>query len=131
MNFCPVLEWINANKLSLNVTKTNYMLFSNAITSLPGNISINDTNIVFVEHTQFLGLYIDCKLNWKMYVSNLCKFYQEILVLSTHLNTSFPLTFRQNLYSTLIFPYLYYGILAWGNCSKTNFIVYWSFKKEL
>ena len=29
-----VLEWINANKLSLNVTKTNYMLFSNSITSL-------------------------------------------------------------------------------------------------
>ena len=37
-----VEEWICANKLSLNLNKTQCMLFSNSISGLPGNVYINN-----------------------------------------------------------------------------------------
>ena len=60
-----ILEWIKANRLSLNILKTNFMLFSNTLQKLPGEIYINGTPLVKVSSTRFLGLTFDDKLNWK------------------------------------------------------------------
>ena len=51
-----VADWIKANKLSLNLLKTNYMLFSNIINNLPGNIVLDNTVIQKVSSTKFLGI---------------------------------------------------------------------------
>ena len=52
-------EWMNVNKLSLNVTKTNFMIFRSkhrkAVFS--NNIKINGTDIDRVESTKYLGVY--------------------------------------------------------------------------
>ena len=37
-----VQSWIHANKLSLNIEKTHYMIFSNSLNVLPGNVKINN-----------------------------------------------------------------------------------------
>ena len=58
-------EWICANKLSLNINKTQCMLFSNSISELPGNAYINETVINLVDSLKFLGLTIDNKLSRK------------------------------------------------------------------
>ena len=57
-------EWICCNKLSLNVQRTQSMLLSNSISTLPGNLSLLNTSIDLVESTTFLGLFIDNKLSW-------------------------------------------------------------------
>ena len=46
-----VILWIHANKLSLNLQKTNYMFFSNSLRDLPGGVIFGDTNIVKVTST--------------------------------------------------------------------------------
>ena len=61
------VEWLNVNKLSSNVKKTHYMIFS-----LSRNRIINDTDIknygqmvARVACTKFLGVLIDeKKLSW-------------------------------------------------------------------
>jgi len=60
-------NWFKANKLSLNVKKTNYMLFGNKHLPIAGtyNIIIDDQVLERVEFTKFLGVFIDEKLNWK------------------------------------------------------------------
>ena len=68
-----ITTWIHANKLSLNLKKTNYMLFSNSVTNLPGDISFDNVLINRVNSTKFLGLHIDESLNWKTHINNLCK----------------------------------------------------------
>ena len=60
-----VEEWICANKLSLNLNKTQCMLFSNSISGLPGNFYLNETIINLVDSSKFLGFIIDNKLSWK------------------------------------------------------------------
>ena len=52
-------DWFRANKLSLNVSKTNYVLFNKTYTSnsQQQNVRIDDTVVERVEHTKFLGIY--------------------------------------------------------------------------
>ena len=68
-------EWICCNKLSLNVLKTHGMFFSNSISRLPSNVFLNNTSvdILVVDSTKFLGLYIDNKLSWKKHATHLSK----------------------------------------------------------
>ena len=59
--------WLKANKLSLNVKKTKYMLFCKQkraeIKEL--NLRISNDAIQSVNDFNFLGLHINSKLNWE------------------------------------------------------------------
>ena len=116
--------WIIANRLSLNLVKTNYMLFSNTLASLPDNIIFNDVQITEVLSTKFLGLHIDSKLNWKDHISYLCKLLSRNTGVINSLKSIFPKNVLCMLYSTLILPYITvvvnYGILAWGNAANVH-----------
>ena len=59
-------DWFKANKLSLNVNKTNYMIFKNIQT--PDNSKIIKIGTEIIEQTsiaKFVGIFIDDQLNWK------------------------------------------------------------------
>ena len=63
-------SWFAVNKLSLNVSKTNYMIFGNKKIDKDMNIrvGINGIYIDIVYNTKFLGVTIDDKLNWKEHI---------------------------------------------------------------
>ena len=48
-----VTQWIRVNKLSLNLQKTKYMLFSNSIDTLPMDIMFDDTALEVVSFIKF------------------------------------------------------------------------------
>ena len=63
-----IKNWFKLNKLSLNVAKTNYMIFKNKyspIASIDVNISIDNNQLSQVKTTKFLGALIDDNLSWK------------------------------------------------------------------
>ena len=69
-----VQEWLQCNKLSLNVLKTHYMVFT------PRNKFINDIDVKIhnvqiqrVYATKFLGVQIDAQLTWKTHIEYTCK----------------------------------------------------------
>ena len=115
-----IYEWICCNKLSLNVQKTQSMLFSNSISTLPGNPSLINTPIDLVESTKFLGLFIDNKLSWQKHTTYLCKLLSRNIGIINKFKLTFPSNILLDLYCTLILPYLNYGILAWGNSSRNQ-----------
>ena len=51
--------------LSLNVDKSNYLIFSLINKREKFNISMNNEILQEKEHTKYLGIIIDRKLNWK------------------------------------------------------------------
>ena len=112
--------WIQANKLSLNLKKTNYMFFSNTIKVLPGNVIFNNILVDRVTSTKFLGLHIDEQLSWKVHINHLSKTLSKNTGVIYKLKSSFPQGILLLMYSTLILPYLNYGVLAWGNSLKTQ-----------
>ena len=108
-------QWIRANRLSLNLQKTKYMLFSNSLVSLPGNIIFYDSPLDKVSDIKFLGVTIDDKFSWRPHVDNICKTISRNIGIINRLKTHLPSNSLLTLYSSLILPYLNYGLLAWGN----------------
>ena len=53
--------WFNTNKLSLSISKTNYMMFSNSKSTQTFSISINGDNIRRVCAVKYIGVCIDDK----------------------------------------------------------------------
>ena len=70
-----IFEWLNANKLSLNIKKTKYMIFSKKM-NIPNpsrQLLINNSPIERVKEFKFLGFVIDEHLSWTyhiLYISN-------------------------------------------------------------
>ena len=56
-------SWFQVNKLSLNIAKTNFMIFGNKQCEDNHVVSINGMNIKRVYVTKFLGVHIDSHLN--------------------------------------------------------------------
>ena len=63
--------WFSVNKLTLNISKTNFMLFTKHIVQSPSDIKIciKGQNIERVKVTKFLGVLIDEKLSLKEHIS--------------------------------------------------------------
>ena len=60
-----------ANKLSLNISKTKYIVFAKQNKCIPNvNIRINNSPIERVHCFNFLGISIDSTLSWKYHVEN-------------------------------------------------------------
>ena len=110
-----ITQWIRANKLSLNLQKTKYMLFSNTLETLPTDIIFDDTRLENVSNIKFLGVFVDNKLSWKPHIDNICKTISRNIGIINRLKFHIPLSSLFTIYSSLILPYLNYGILAWGN----------------
>ena len=77
-----IREWLCCNKLSLNILKTHYMVFTprNKIVN-DIDICINDVRIERVYVTKFLGIQIDSQLNWKKHIDCICRNYLNVLAL--------------------------------------------------
>ena len=70
-----VKRWLDAKKLSLNVDKTNYIIFHSPGTKLPPNnaIKIGNKHISKVKYVKFLGLLLDEHLSWNYHLCQLSK----------------------------------------------------------
>ena len=111
--------WFAINKLSLNVAKTNFMVFGNLKFSSKFNISINNHEIDRVYSTKFLGVIIDHKLNWKDHVANVkSKLHKSLSIMYKVKNFLSECTLKL-LYSALLLPYLNYCSEVWGKCCST------------
>ena len=63
--------WLKANKISLNIGKTHFMVFSNKKRrQYDLNIMVDVTKIEEVKKTNFLGVIIGNKLTWKDHVAH-------------------------------------------------------------
>ena len=71
-HLCEISDWMLANNLSINPTKTKAIQFflSNHVVSHP-NIYISGVSIQYVDHLKCLGIYLDQKLNFYRHVSHI------------------------------------------------------------
>ena len=63
-------EWLKCNKLSINIKKTHYIIFSSKIKIIDDDqqVKINSEPIERVYYTKFLGVFLDSNLNWKKHI---------------------------------------------------------------
>jgi hypothetical protein len=114
--------WLCANKLSLNVGKSNFVLFHPAQRNIGNNfvLTINNNIIPCSSSVKYLGILIDSNLNWKSHIASICRKIKRSIGMLSKLRYYVPLKILVNLYYALIHPFLTYGIIAWGNTYATT-----------
>ena len=109
--------WFSVNRLSLNLGKTNYMLFRSRPPDNELALTINNVVLPRVAATQFLGIIIDDKLSWKPHIQSVKSKLSSVLSImykaSKLINTS-------GMYCSLFHPYLSYCNEIWGNTYQSN-----------
>ena len=69
MEIIKISSWLKANKLSLNINKTHYMLFKGWRKIKDEiNIKIDHTEIKQTQCIKSLGVQIDDKITWKNHI---------------------------------------------------------------
>ena len=116
--------WFAANRLSLNLSKTNFMVFKPRQKKqlFKFHVSINEQPIPRAFETVFLGVFVDDNLSWKSHISLLVSklskpigiIHKSRFFLSTHS--------LRTLYNSMIFPYLYYCNL-YNNPSYSRILI--------
>ena len=110
-------KWFVLNKLSLNISQTNYMIFCPSQVKQNIKISFGNKLINKVNQIKYSGVIIDDQLNLhshiKQIVSKLYKNYYVIKRASGLLSTS-SLTM---LYDSVCLSYMLYCCEIWGGAS--------------
>ena len=128
-NFNKLESWLSANKLIINKTKTNTMLFG-TIQNLKSktehqsfNISCLDgTQLHRVDNIKYLGLWLDSNLSFKCHIDNIIRkinFSTGVLYRNRKCFTS---TVRRKLVQQLILPILDYADVVYLTAPKINLL---------
>ena len=116
-------EWMCVNKLSLNIKKTKFMLFTpKKSLKVEQNVFINGHIIEKVENFKFLGVIIDSHLKWNDHIHHIKKKIAKGLGIMYKakrlLNTNTLIT----LYYSFMYPYYLYCIEVWGTASNESLV---------
>ena len=118
-----VMQWFIANRLSVNIKKTNFVIFgTQAKIKNIGNqckIYLENVEIVQTNVAKFLGVLIDNNLSWKNHIEYIAKKIAKSVGIIKRIRHSLPLETLNTLYNTLILPYLNYCNIIWAN-NKPN-----------
>ena len=120
-----VHDWLSANKLSLNVSKTKFMIFHFPQRKLNFEINLQIANTPIGRTTvfEFLGLTINENLNWNSHISKISTKLSKITGILSRLHTFLPRQQLMQIYNSLFLPHINYCLLAWGFSSDRIFLL--------
>ena len=114
-------DWFKANKLSLNIGKTNYMIFQGKHYNFDNlTLQINDEEINKVTKVKFLGLIIDENLTWQEHIQYCKNKISSGLYAINSTKHVLGKKHLKTLYFSIINSYLNYGLLLWGSAYKCH-----------
>ena len=108
-----VHEWLLINKLSVNVSKTKFMIFHHQKRRID-TLKLDSEPIEHVSEFNFLGLTLDEHLSWKPHVQKVANKTSRTIGILRRLKNIIPISVLRTLYNTLILPHFHYCILSWG-----------------
>ena len=116
-------HWFIANKLTLNMKKTKFMLFSKQqkkkAQSKKFKVNINNYCIKQVTEMKYLGVILDNKLNWHSHIQFVCSKLAKAAGIIYKVRKKAPQNVLMLLYHSLVGTYLRYGIASWGSAKTT------------
>ena len=117
-----VKKWLDVNKLSLNIDKTNFIIFHSSITTVPADtvIKIGKKHIKRAKFVKFLGLLLDEHLSRKYHLNELSKKLARYCGLFFKIRNFMSHEILICLYNALFLSFLQYGIIVWGQTYKTH-----------
>ena len=124
---CKLYDWLTANKLTLNIKKSNFVIFSpvQRKSTYQPKIMIFDNeqnkNVALEckEFIKYLGILIDSHLTWKHHIDHIAIKISRTIGLISKIRHFVPKHTLINIYRSLVAPYLSYGLIVWGQACKS------------
>ena len=120
-------EWLNSNKLSLNVFKSNFVIFHPYQRKLNREVNLkildNNSELASLErktYVKYLGVLIDGNLSWKHHINYISTKISKGIGIIARLRHLVPRTTLLNIYRSLVEPYISYGLVAWGQAANAH-----------
>ena len=116
--FVKIYDWLRANKLSLNILKTECMVIGTdqmltQMGSIP-KIKIGSSYLKRVVKTTSLGLIIDDNLRWEEHIDYICFKTKRNIGIISRAKGVISTGSSIQLYKSLMEPYVRYGNTVWG-----------------
>ena len=120
--------WLEGNKLSLNVTKTQAMLIgsraklqniSNSDVISPKFV-IDDEVVPMINEAKYLGIQIDKTLGWKEHINIIAAKISRGIGMLRYAKRYVPLSTVKTMYRSIVEPYLRYCCTVWGCCTEAD-----------
>ena len=115
-------DWLISNKISINATKTKYIIFSYRVKKELnlGELTIGNTKISETDNIKFLGIFLDSRLKFNIHVNYLSSKISKQVGLLYKLNNYLPKEILKILYNSFVCPYINYGIEVWFSSYLNN-----------
>ena len=115
-----IFQWLCANRLSLNVAKTEFIIFKPPRMNISERftLKLNGTTLLESTKIKYLGIIIDGRLTWKHHIYELRKKLNKSVGIIYKMKNLAPLRVLISLYYALFHSHLNYGLCVWGNASQ-------------
>jgi len=121
-------DWFIANKLTINIKKSNYVLYTPLSKKRLDQINIRffdclNNQFINLENkkcVKYLGVLIDNELSWNSHIDFLSNKVSRVVGILSKLKHFLPKYVLINIYKTLLQPLLLYGLTIWGQANKST-----------
>lgn len=116
-------EWFKYNLLTINPSKTSYMIFAAKNKLLPQQLTplmINNEIIQRSRQEKYLGLWIDDNLTWKTHINYISTKLVSLLGALRRISHCIPKKISTIIYNSLVKSHLEYLVEIWGSAATSN-----------
>lgn len=130
---CKIVAWLNANKLSLNIEKTHFMIFSSPRRRIvrQEEVMISGKTVKYTEETKFIGVVLDSKLKWDKQISILKTKIARGIGILIKARKALSHSTLITLYYSFIYPHYTYCIEVWGKAADVYINSIWKLQKRI
>ena len=116
-----LVNWLNANKISLNVKKTEMVIFKSKQNKFEGDLKIKlcGKRLHPTESVKYLGIKIDTNLTWQHRVNDLSIKLNRANALLFKMRKYISLKILRSIYFAIFDSYLSYCYLVWAQNFST------------
>ena len=101
-----VTKWLNANRLTVSMTKTHYILHCAKLKTTGQDVVMQNSAITCVTTTKFLGVIIDHKFKWNDHITYVKSKISKSIGILYKILRFLDMSTLIKMYHSFVFPYL-------------------------
>ena len=125
-----LLTWVLANRLTVNVDKTKYMIFTNRKIGFLPPLFFNFEILQQKSSHKVLGIILDDKLSFKVHIQSVCQKLSRSIAMINHVNRLLPIRVLKTLYYTYIQSHLTYCLSIFGSTYPSHLLPLFKMQKK-